>query len=205
MEITIKETVKYNDKYNRNRDALIAKILDAKKASQIIIEKLNSKYGKIFKREMQINADHIIDYFYNDYTPQSGYDRKGDLYNAYEIYGEPDDWNVVHGSEFMKFSHHQSNEIIYNNVYKQGYHGGSLGKADELGITPSVPSYRRPSPGFKYWGRPALQSESPYELIEELIDITGYDLSYQATDEYEKLIEPFFKDIERAWQKYIGG
>lgn len=139
---------------------------------------LEKNYKKIFREIMREllpiaydEADRItteaVNAFYEDFTPNK-YHRKEDLKNAFD-FGISDGWNFKFalGSDFMKYKHHQSNDLVYDIAFEHGYHGGSWG-IDKNGEIAAVPYWRTPAPGFTHWyppGYPAPQSAAPRDYI----------------------------------------
>ena len=61
--------------------------------------------------------------------------------------------------------YHQSTDLVFQNVFMKGYHGGSKGEGSS-GI-----QWRTPYPYYKHWGRSAAQSTSIFDLAEKEMDI----------------------------------
>lgn len=77
--------------------------------------------GYNFAKKLAKNA---VDAFYK--WDQNSYHRKHDLYNAYQV-GIRDGYELIFelGEEFMEYTHHQGNEMVYNVAFVAGSHGGS--------------------------------------------------------------------------------
>ena len=115
------------------------------------------------KEELNEIALGIITQWYADYEPFV-YRRKMSLKHAFKVTATPDEFAVDYSPEFMNdYSHNQENEIIFNNAFMSGFHGGSYGE----GIPSSLLYWRSPVPYYKEWGHPASRSFSPYKQIEE--------------------------------------
>lgn len=104
-----------------------------------------------------------INEWYDSYSPSS-YGRMStasDWYNAEQ--GGLGEINA----EFIagQYTSNQDPGHVFDYAFYQGYHGGSLGKADMSGDTPSVPSYRTPVPQFYFWGSPAVQTTPIYNIF----------------------------------------
>lgn len=121
--------------------------------------------------------------FYQAYDPIF-YHRTGALYDAFKI---TKTWNTVSwrlSGELMPNVHRVDNSYIYEFVFNQGYHGGAVG-ANAYG----QPMWRTPhpsqgSPAWHSWGRPAVCTESPSELIWKYLDeyeASGKIKEYSAT------------------------
>lgn len=182
-------------------EALVAAALNYMKASEIIAEMVANKYCEKFKEEAHWITEEIIDSFYDYSTPYEP-KRVGSLYSAFKIIGDvkDDEVGVLYDSSYMDgFEHHQDNQIIYNNVFVNGYHGGSYGKPDKLGVSVGkIPHYRKPPKSFVYWGRPADQDDSPIEQIDGEISELIKKLHEEATKEANELVHPYLAEIEKC-------
>lgn len=168
--------------------------------------KLRDKYNKIVERDLKYMARSAVDIFYEKYPTE--YDRYGDLYNAFKVTATDTEWSIEFSPEFMKHEHHQSNEIIYNNAFVLGYHGGSWGKSDYFGFRPpsGVPYYRGPGgeSGWVYWTRPAVRTTSPLEMIRSM-DPQGY-INKKAQNmiiEFDDILQPYVSKIKRNLSKIL--
>lgn len=131
-------------------------ISEADKVPEIL-----KKYDRLFAEEAELAVKHVVDAFYESYTPFK-YGRKLDLYHTYELIITDSIWDWKFGPEYMEAKHHQDNSYIYQNSFIEGYHGGvDYGKGHP---DPGTPWWRG-LPSFKYWSRPATQwGESPYYM-----------------------------------------
>ena len=65
----------------------------------------------------------------------------------------------------------QSADWVFNIAVFQGYHGGSLGKADYNGVSPSAPMWRAPYPdgytpgAFSHWSSVAYASQPIINIV----------------------------------------
>lgn len=122
------------------------------------------KAEKICKKE--------IDRFYNEYSPMV-YRRKYDLRNVYNLDVTKDgEFIFEFGHEFMQKQHRVSNEYIYDEMFKEGWHGGANkgpGHPDpgkNYWRTPSVNDDEYGIKAYSYWWSiPAAKSSSPYNNI----------------------------------------
>lgn len=179
-------------------DNYVNAIINAITGLQNLEIELMEKYGKRAKRDLKMLFDMVIDDFYDDY-PVKVYKRKEWLYKIYKITINGWGWIVDVSSDYLP-SHHQDNEIIYNNVFIEGYHGGSRG-TDKNGVSVSTPTWRWPVknisgiPRFSRWySHPAPQSDSPDQKIEEEYEKYKEEKYAQALSEFDekgmKYIEP---------------
>lgn len=127
----------------------------------------NIKTKRLPKLEEELNdvALSIITRWYASYEPLI-YRRQMSLKKAFKVFVNTQEQKMIFDYKYMDeagFSHHQSNEIIYNNAFLSGYHGGSYGD----GISSSLLYWRTPVPQYTEWGHPAIHTFSPYKLIEE--------------------------------------
>lgn len=148
--ITIPKQNNSTSKSTIDIDALAKRIAD-------MVDMLNAKqYEKEFKkiRAKAVNA------FYRSYSPRR-YRRKFSLmYMAYPSISDNEffiDLGVDTPGYFA--NHHQDEELIYQWVFKMGYHGGS---PSSEGVTAR---WRTPYPSYWAWGQVAPIGPSPYELL----------------------------------------
>lgn len=131
---------------------------------------INSDVPRI-KEELNEIALGTITEWYATYEPFI-YKRKMSLKHAFKVTATPDLFAIDYSPEFMNdYVHHQSNEIIFNNSFIEGYHGGSRGDGQ------NEPRWRYPSPikshkppYYRIWHPDyeyAVQTFSPYEEIEK--------------------------------------
>lgn len=181
---------------------------DAKDAFPIIEKKTIQKYNIKVKRELGHICRNAVDLFYS--KDDFSYDRFGDLYNAFKVVVNNNEWSVYYGPEFMKHKHHQKNEIIYNNSFVNGYHGGSWGKEDINGFQPpeGIPYYRGPGKGsFKYWTYPAEETkdqEGPYKIMDPQVNEYLDQAIIDRQEEANELAQVYIDKAERAVNRLIG-
>lgn len=161
-----------------------------------IIEEYNNRYIK----DGKLLIERIVDQFYEDYDPNM-YKRKEDLYNTYELYIVEEDeyeYKSDFGSKYMQYEHSGDNEIIYQNSFVAGYHGGAIGGKNHP--NPGEPWWKAP-PSLKYWYKPAKSwGESPYYLA--LNDITDYGKMLQEERD-EKLLSMIMNSRNRVKSYFL--
>lgn len=124
-----------------------------------VLQQLMPEIQNRFKQCVQ----EAVDTFYGAYD-RKYYNPTESLKNIGEIILKgKGQFSILYSSDALA-GHHQSAEIIFNNVFKYGFHGGSQGKGH-----PGV-LWRTPYGIYSRWGRPAPQSESPFNLIENSFD-----------------------------------
>ena len=64
------------------------------------VPEIIEKYDKLFLEDGKFAIDHVVDAFYEDYTPNV-YERNEDLYHTYKLYIENGDWFYDFGSQYM--------------------------------------------------------------------------------------------------------
>ena len=112
-------------------------------------------------------AETAVELFYAQYPPtgKHPYHRTGGLKSAYKLTQNGLNIGMDFDARYMIEDgfddYHQDTEIVYNNVFVEGYHGGSYGE----GNTFSVPAWRTPYPCYNQWYQPAPKSFSLYNLI----------------------------------------
>ena len=172
----------------RTRDAIAAiKAID--KAINKI-EKMNKKYPKMYKDELERVGDHIITEWYSKYDPIF-YDRYGGLYNAFVVRLTGTNYSVYFGSSLMKDVYNQSVNWIYKNSFIEGYHGGSRHNG--------IPYWRTPYPNYTAWGRPALRSFSPYYRMVKEMNKKIKEIDKLKQDEFDSVLNRVKKSINRLF------
>lgn len=117
--------------------------------------------------------------FYASYGPKY-YSRNYSLYNFLTIKEMGETAFMLKMDDSKLNGHRVSPSYIYQWVFKKGFHGGAIdGKPDEANNphpSPGTPYWRTPdvsvSPqsAYHYWGSPAPQSESIYQMFNKYID-----------------------------------
>lgn len=131
------------------------------------VEVMQNYYPQHLKKELERIGRTVISEWYDSYSNRKLYDPYGSLYHAYKIEVDNSHYLVTFDNKKLdNISHHQSNEIIYNNSFIEGYHGGSMGD----GLSSNIPHWRTPHPFYSSWGKPAIKSFSPYEKMYDLME-----------------------------------
>lgn len=160
------------------------------------LEKMEKEKPKKFKEDLDEMAKSIISKWYASYNPNR-YNRLRSLYQAYKIERDGVDVKIIFDSSFISdYNHHQDNEIIYNNVVYEGYHGGS-GGTDRNKITVTKPYWRKPYRIYSHWDEfPAPKSTSPYKAIMKKTDsmMDDYKKSWE-TDLMKKVLSPIQRSL----------
>lgn len=173
-----------------------------RKARKELAEELNKKYDARAKIDLKWIADFAVDNFYDSRTPLV-YKRTESLYKAYDIVVEEGYWDIETKPDNMG-AHHQSNVLIFNNVFLQGFHGGSAG-TDKNGDTAMSPAWRTPVPKYTHWGANAAQaSESPEdEIYRELVKYAT-ERTRQKQIDFEEGEEKIFDKLYKAMDALLG-
>lgn len=150
-----------------------------------ILKDIYENYPKKAEYELTNCAYSVILDWYAEFSPTS-YTRKFDLLNAFKVFKHKDGelWSVEFGPEFMQMGHHQDNEIIYNNSFIEGFHGGSRSDIHEV----DVPLWRTPVPYYRFWADEAPQSFSPYERVFDEMQKISISLDKEIVQKAEKAI-----------------
>ena len=100
--------------------------------------------------------------FYGMYSPLY-YRRRYSLHKMarFVVSGEP--FLIELGGEFSGMGHRVSEEYIYENSFKRGYHGGAISGPGHP--SPGVPLWRVPYPEYTFWGGVARCTAPPYNLF----------------------------------------
>lgn len=172
-----------------------------KKSYDDLIE-LGEKIKKDFEHTYKRKADKIIDAWYNSYNQyRHMYRPTGSLKQAYQIEFDGDKIYINMGAEYITVSHHQDNEIIYNNMFVEGYHGGSWGTDNPVDISGRSitkndgPHFRTPAKGenkFKFWGNAAVKSSIGLEeALTRLYDEVFYEIKNKYISKVTNIISDF--------------
>lgn len=159
------------------------------------IEKMEQQKPKKLISKIDEMAKSVIAQWYATYDPRK-YRRQRSLYQAYRIEQDGIDVEIKFDSAYISdFTHHQDNELIYENSFIQGYHGGSMG-TDQNDETVDTPYWRKPFLHYTMWGEPAKKNFSPYRKIlqesNKLMD--NYDKEW-AEDLENKVIVPLRRSL----------
>ena len=169
---------------------------------------ISENYADELREHFNIIAESAIEDFYKDYTP-AGYARKYDMYNAYKITVELDDFEINYDVEFdpkyMKY-HGDLNDYLFNIVFEQGWHGGAdKGNGHP---EPGVPWYRNMALINKtgddyesmnpniFWLRRAERSLSPYEQMSKRMDEYKDKWEKRYINEVESLLKKKLMELK---------
>jgi hypothetical protein len=131
------------------------------------LETMITEKPEKYKDKLRDSALSTISRWYAKYDPIYYHDRQMSLKKAFKITQDGCDLFIDFDSSYMDdegFTHHQNkygNEIVFNNAFIKGYHGGSTSKKDDI----TTPHWRTPFPEFSEWGERAARSRSPYNEI----------------------------------------
>lgn len=131
-----------------------------------IESRITKKYDRLTYDGLKQIADNAIDDFYNSYDGGPHvYRRKKDLYNAYQITSKDGERYIDVDSQYMKKSHNQDNDLIYNVTMKVGAHGGSPHNGDYYWRWPSPREAARlgVEPYSEWFDTPAKRGPSDTE------------------------------------------
>lgn len=124
---------------------------------------------------------NVISDWYSKYTPSKYYHRKDRLYKSIKVIKSGT--SVTYDLDFSLYG--EDNDYVENLVYEEGWHGGlKTGKGHPDGKTPWY-SYVKDN-GWRVWLRPAKQSFSIKEQIDEKIN------TYDMKDIYDNVIKKYF-------------
>ena len=172
------------------------------------IEKMAEDKPKKFIEKLDEEARSIISEWYAGYEPTYyGMMRQMRLRNAYRIEQDGAEVAISFDASYLRgLGFHQKEEIIYNNVFVLGYHGGSAGK-DYIDDNPHwrtpYPSRVNKSKGIKpytRWSeREVVQTKpSPYDALKKK--------SEELMDEYIKdFVDEFESKVMRPLRRSYGG
>ena len=149
-----------------------------------IKQKVEKETPKIEKKVLDLVENKLTEFykisvleFYNSYTNPI-YDRRGSLDNLFKT---KRDGNILRywfePSEITSRTGYAGEDGLYTTVFKEGWHGGAMHDG--------VMRYRTPIPYYTYWGKPAVQTLSPFEMFTAL------------KEDYEK--RAFRNDYKNIW------
>ena len=132
-----------------------------------IKQKVEKETPKIEKKVLDLVENKLTEFykisvleFYNSY-PNPIYDRRGSLDNLFKT---KRDGNILRywfePSEITSRTGYAGEDGLYTTVFKEGWHGGAMHDG--------VMRYRTPIPYYTYWGKPAVQTLSPFEMFTAL-------------------------------------
>jgi hypothetical protein len=171
----------------RTRD--IIEVIHVVENAKKKIDKMNEKYPKKYRDELEEIGRSVISEWYATYDPIYYHNRQMGLKHAWKVSLNGTNYSVEFGPELMDSSYHQSTEIIFNNAFMDGYHGGSFHNG--------IPYWRTPYPDFTEWGRPALRSFSPYSRMVSEMNKKIKEIDKQKQDEFDQIINKVQKSINR--------
>jgi len=186
----------------RTRD-IISAIKNVKKA-KIKIERMNKIYPKRYAEELYLIGDNVITQWYSSYNPIF-YNREGRLYKAFKVRLHGTEYSVDFDSSFI------GNNIIFENSFMQGYHGGAykgtIKIKDEFGKIiktiphphPGIPYWLTPFPQFTEWGRPAKRSFSPYTRMVSEMNKKIKEIDDEKQAEFDTIMLKVEKAINRLY------
>lgn len=145
--------VRFTKRFARKLDEIV------ERAERICVEadKVATKMVKASAETKLRDAfNKAVKDWYDSYTPHE-YERRGSLYNIFEINPEDEDGSnldLFEDSAVMGRSGDKGTPNLYEHVFEQGWHGGAYG--DGYG----TPRYRYPTPWYTHWGKDAIRTES---------------------------------------------
>ena len=180
--------------------ACIKAIKQVQKAERDI-DNLDRTYIKKYENELNNIGESVITEWYSKY-PDRKYNPTGSLYSAFRVVVKGLSFRVDFDSDLMnEFKHHQSNEIIFNNSFLAGYHGGSFGRncpggdfSEEWVDYPMDRPYYRTGVGFPFWGKKAKKSYSPYRLMVKLMN----EKIEEIKEDKQKKVDSVIDDVRQS-------
>lgn len=158
------------------------------------LDKMNEKYPKMYKNDLEEIGKSVIAHWYGTYDPIY-YDRKMDLRNAWRVNLNGLDYSVDFDASLMEFNHRVSNEYIFENSFMHGYHGGAINGDGHP--NPGIPYWRTPFPELTYWGSPAVRSFSPYSRMVFEMKRRIKEIDNQKQNEFDSVIAKVQRAIDK--------
>lgn len=168
----------------RDIDAAINSVIKAKRK----IDEMNSKYPIRYVEELKQVGESVISRWYASYEPIY-YKRTGSLYDAYHVTLNGTDYSVEFDDSLLK------DETIFVNSFIYGYHGGAY--KGEGHPNPGIPYWKTPFPKFKYWGRPAKLTMSPYQSMVTQMKKKIKEIDREKQREFDNIMNKVQKAIDR--------
>jgi len=128
-------------------------------AMEIATNRLNAKYNKRVKFNLELMAERAVDAFYESYDPNM-YVRQEGLYKGYKITVNNDEWSIDTGSQYMETDYDAGKEYVFTNSFEKGWHGGAIDGPDHP--EPGTPWWR----AYGEWYKRAARGPSPERLLE---------------------------------------
>lgn len=169
---------------------------DIEQAIHVLERNIKVKPARL-EADIKDNALSVISAWYAQYDPHK-YRRSMSLKKAFKITRDGIDVSIDYDPSYLNdYNHHQDNDIIFNNAFVSGYHGGSMG-TDKNGMSVSTPHWRKPFLSYRRWGNEAPKSFSPQERIEKKSNklIKEYEEEWIKLL-YDDILAPIRKDINR--------
>lgn len=190
-----------------------------------VSEELTRKYIKIAENEITELCRKAISQFYAKYEPHY-YKRKDGLKKAFKVTSNEDNGTIEvnYSPDYMMANHRANNDYIFDISFIQGYHGGA-GKGDYTILSNDEIIYTpHPNPGEMYWrkpplarfngelpehpysewGRPAIQTKSPYVYIQERFPILEEKLNNRMQNEFNKKMTIMINKIKKSNEEFYG-
>ncbi len=155
-----------------------------KEVKKLILELMETyeSTSKNLEKALKKKGYDVISKWYRSYSPTSyALRRQNSLYDAFRIDFSDDGFEIYSDASLLDeagYIHHQKNDIIYNNAFVFGYHGGFCGKT----LVDDEP-WLRTAPAFNTWYKPATKGiYSPDKKLEK---------------EFNAIIERYRKNVEQ--------
>lgn len=113
------------------------KLSDAYESGKLEKE-INQKISQKAKKDLDKIFNTCVEEYYNSYDPEFYKDRKGSLYDMYDVVsGEEDiEWET---GPFSDKTHRVGNQYIFDKMWMEGWHGGAT-------YSEKLDYFRRPYP-----------------------------------------------------------
>ena len=143
--------------------AYLKKLINDIKSGKFDKEIIDTIFPRI-EEGVRKSVETALDSFYGSYD-QKFYNRSEGFKNVGKVTREGNIIYIDYLPEYADGGYHQDTALVFQNVFMEGYHGGSGGEGS------SDIQWRTPYPYYKYWGRSATQSTSIFKLAEREFDI----------------------------------
>lgn len=167
------------------------------------------EFNRYQRRRIEEIFAFAVNEFYYGYTPAE-YARTYGLFNVLDVRKNPDGDVLYDGSDeqnidklFDKDAMHTGRNGyngLFDKVFVKGYHGGA--EDGENHPSPGTPYYRG-GPYHTFWSRPAVQTESPYEIMQRNLKSAESEFDEKFDEVRQKHSEEFVKDYVKRAMKCI--
>ncbi len=162
-------------------------------------DQMNRENPKKLASELDEIARSVIARWYGSYEPLI-YRRQSGLYDVFRVQRNGTFIKVMFNADWISGSHRADNTTIYENSFKNGYHGGA--SQGDGHPEPGVPYWRTPVGIYSEWGHPAYRSFSPFEQMREEMTQYAHTFKQDAQRKFETtVLNPLWRSLNGVLRK----